>query len=135
MKLNSEHFLNLLCYTWNKCIFFWFLFYTTVCEFNSFSILVQLMQFKRNLSNYTKWASKLTWEKNINMGKKKLWRHISFSSTYFWYYRKHRNIDNTTPSSACFQQYLTDSLYLVQFRSGKIWMNSNFNYLQLFNFN
>ena len=46
----------------------------------------------------------------FNMGKK-LWRHMSFSSTCFCYYMKHPNNNNKIcplRSSACFQQRFHD---------------------------
>ena len=58
-----------ICYTWNKCsmknaIFFWRCLNTTVCEFNNFNIGPE-MQFKRNLSSCTKWASKFRFYKRF----------------------------------------------------------------------
>ena len=51
---------------------------------------------------------------------KKLWRHISFSSTCFCYYRKHPNKNNQIcplPSFSCFQQHLHDWFYAPRYNS------------------
>ena len=51
---------------------------------------------------------------------KKLWRHISFSSICFCYYRKHPNNDNKIfplPSSSCFQQHFHDWFYVLRWNS------------------
>ena len=114
------------------------------------------MQFKRSLSICTKWVRKFkvhfwlkcycskfifTWAFIclqpafcFKMGKK-LWRHTSFSSTYFSYYRKHPNSDKKIfplPSSSCFQQHFHDWFYVLR-------CNSDLSKLEwtilLFNFN
>ena len=56
---------------------------------------------------------------HFNKGKK-LWRHITFSSTCFCYYRKHPNNDNMIcplPSSSCFQQHFHDWFYVLTYNS------------------
>ena len=56
---------------------------------------------------------------------KKLWRYISFSSTYFCYYRKHPNNNNKIYSLLSF---MTDSQYLGIIQ---IWWNLNEYYYYL----
>ena len=67
---------------------------------------------------------------------KKLWRHKSFSSICFCYYRKHPNNDNKIcllPSSSCFQQqHFHDRLYLLGYNSDLSKLEWT---LLLFNFN
>ena len=66
---------------------------------------------------------------------KKLWRHLSFSSTCFCYYKKHPNNDNKIcplPSSSCFQQHFHDWFYVFRYNSDL----SKFEWTPLlFNFN
>ena len=56
---------------------------------------------------------------SINMGRK-LWRHISFCSTCFCYYRKHPINNNKIcllPSSPCFQEHFHDWFYVLRYNS------------------
>ena len=56
----------------------------------------------------------------ISMGKK-LWIHISFSSTGLCYYRKHLNNDDNEIcpllSYSCFQQHFHDWFYVLRYNS------------------
>ena len=55
----------------------------------------------------------------FNMGKK-LWRHMSFSSTCFCYYMKHPNNNNKIcplRSSACFQQRFHDWFSVLRYNA------------------
>ena len=74
---------------------------------------------------------------------KRLWRHISFSSTCFCYYRKHVNDDKKIcllPCSSCFQQHFHDWFYGLRYNSDLpklewvIWrVEANFSPFQLLN--
>ena len=51
---------------------------------------------------------------------KKLWRHVTFSSTCSCYYKKHPKNDNKIcplPLSSCFLQHFHDWLYLLRYNS------------------
>ena len=77
------------------------------------------MQLKRNLSTCTKWMSKLNlfilqFHFYFNM-RKKLWTHISFSSTCFCFYRRYPNRDNKIfpyHLIASNSNFMADSQYL-----------------------
>ena len=124
----------LTCYTWNTVktnwrmkYFFWYCLNTTVHKFNN-SNIGTVNEIQKNLSIYTKWASKLKVHFLLKrycskfilnsvficlqpsflfQQGKKVWRHI-FSSTCFCYYRKHLNNNNKIdplPCSSWFQQH------------------------------
>ena len=87
------------------------------------------MPSKRNLFNCTKWVSNACNPVFYFNMKKKLWRHISFFSTCFCYYRKHPNNDNTIRFaryhlSASFQQCFHESLSAIRHNS-----DNHHNYL------
>ena len=95
-------------------VFIWYCLNKIVCEFENFNIgAVNAIQTKsclnaRNGQANQKFASINTIAVSLFLlellfacnpavyfkMRKKLWRYISFSSTYFFYYRKHYNNDN-----------------------------------------
>ena len=104
----------------------------------------------KGMSLSTKWATKLcncskflqlSFAYNpafyFNIGKK-LWRHISFFSTCFCYYRKqetsynNENKISSLPSSSCFQQHFHDWFYVLRYNSDMVKLEWT---LLLFNFN
>ena len=120
--------------------------------------MVLYTQFKINLSSCKKWARKLKDRFYcsdsiavsllllhflfaycpafyLNIGKK-LWRHISFSSICFFYYKKHPNNHNKIcplPSSTCFQQHCHDWLLFPSTKSAICQIDANCSLFQSFN--
>ena len=114
--------------------FFWYSLNTTVCNFNNSNIgTVNAIQKKWSSKSKVHFQLKRYYSKFILTSAfkclqssflfqhgKKLWRHISFSSTCFCYYRKHSNNDNkicSLPSSSCFQQHFHDLFYVLRCNS------------------
>ena len=119
MKLDSEHYLT--CYTWNKVntnwrqkYFFWYCLNTIVRKFNNYNTTT-VNSIQKNLSylheigeqvKLSLWSKRYCLKliltsificlqsKFLFQHERKLWRHLSSSSTCFCYYRKHPNHDN-----------------------------------------